>query len=87
MAISKTLFGTTHSIPESNEKSWGGDVTTLLSALADARVPAPASAPADGDLLANQVAFWIDEGTNTLKCKVKKSDNSVVSGDVTGVLS
>lgn len=35
MSVSKTLFGTTYSVPESREKKWGPAATAILSNLID----------------------------------------------------
>lgn len=42
----------------------------------------PPSEPADGDIPLSKVAFWIDEGTDTLNIKAKKSDGTIVTGSI-----
>lgn len=42
----------------------------------------PATAPADADLIASQISFWINEAGNTLSFKVKYAAGTVKSGSV-----
>jgi len=38
----------------------------------------PATAPADADLVASQISFWINEATGMLGFKVKYADGTTV---------
>jgi hypothetical protein len=42
----------------------------------------PATAPADGDLAANQISFWSNDGSNLLAFKMKNSSGVVKTGTV-----
>jgi hypothetical protein len=42
----------------------------------------PATAPADADLIAGQISFWLNEAGNTLSFKVKYAAGTVKNGSI-----
>lgn len=42
----------------------------------------PTSAPADTDMVAGQVLYWLDEVADAVKVKAKKSDGTILTGTV-----